>query len=96
MILASHLLDISYERVLSYISIVFGISLLYFGFFCPQWFSKKAPKPSFKDDSYFWQVFPYGLFFLVGGSAFLFQPQLSSLLVALGCAAWVKILYKFV
>jgi hypothetical protein len=92
------LLGLSFEHWLAYAFIILGMSLLYFGFFCPQWFSKKAviQKPSFKDDSYFWQIFPYGLFFLVGGLAYLSQPNPSSLLVAFGCAAWVKILYKFV
>ncbi len=91
-------LGLSFERWLAYVFIILGMSLLYFGFFCPHWFSKKAAtqKPSLKDESYFWQIFPYGLFFCVGGIAFLFQPNPSSLLVAFGCASWVKILYMFV
>lgn len=78
--------------------LIVGLSLFYFGFFRPHWFSKKAKdqKPSFKDESYFWNVFPYGLFFTVAGLTFISQPSPSSLMVAFGCAAWVKILYKFV
>jgi hypothetical protein len=53
-------------------------------------------KFSLKDDSYFWRVFPYGLFFTFGGFAYLMQPNPLSILVALGCAIWVQFLYKFV
>lgn len=53
-------------------------------------------KFSLKDDSYFWKVFPYGLFFTVGGFAYLMQPSPYSILVAFGCAAWVQVLYKYV
>ncbi|MGZ3745580.1 MAG: hypothetical protein ACXWRE_15530 [Pseudobdellovibrionaceae bacterium] len=90
------ILGMSVEHWFSCFFIILGITLLYFGFFRSHWFSKKYQKPSFRDDSYFWHVFPYGLFFLVGGIAFHSQPTPGSLLLAFGCAAWVKIVYKIV
>jgi hypothetical protein len=86
------------ERWLACGLLLVGLSLFYFGYFRPHWFSKKAKnqKPSFKDESFFWNVFPYGLFFTIAGLAFITQPTAGSLLVAFGCAAWVKILYKYV
>lgn len=75
-----------------------GFSLLYFGYFRAHWFFKKAKgqKPSFKDESYFWKVFPYGLFFSITGLMFITQPTAGSLMVAIGCTAWVQILFKYV
>lgn len=85
-------------RWLACLFLVLGLTLFYFGYFRPHWFSKKArgQKPSFKDDSYFWQVFPFGLFFTVAGLLFVTQPSSGSLIVAFGCAFWVKIIYKYV
>lgn len=86
------------DRYLACGLMLVGVTVLYFGFLRPHWFSKKAhgQKPSFKDESYFWNIFPYGLFFCIGGLAYLNQPTPSSLLVAFCCAAWVKIVYKLV
>ncbi|MBS1971805.1 MAG: hypothetical protein JSU04_15945 [Bdellovibrionales bacterium] len=91
-------LGMTAERWMACGFLILGFSLFYFGFFRPDWFSKKAKnqKPSFKDESYFWQVFPYGLFFTIAGLTFITQPSASSLMVAFFCFAWVKILYKFV
>lgn len=91
-------LGMTAERWLACVFFVLGFSLFYFGYFRPHWFSKKAKdqKPSFKDESYFWQVFPYGLFFSIAGLTFITQPTPGSLFVALGCSIWVKILYKYV
>ena len=109
----SRFLDIESEHVLAYVFLLIGISVFYFGFLRPQWFTKeiipsknsvkyKVTKPaislkaSLKDDSFFWNLFPYALFFTFGGLAYLFYPSPYSLLVALVCSAWVKLIYKVV
>lgn len=48
------------------------------------------------DQSYFWNLFPFALFFTFGGVAYLSYPSPTSLLVALIFAAWVRMIYKFV
>jgi len=112
----SRLLEIASERVLAYEFLLIGISVFYFGFLRPHWFTKEIipkKKPikykvaradskthpllaALKDDSYFWNLFPYALFFTFGGLAYLFYPSPNSLMVAFSCSAWVKILYKLV
>jgi hypothetical protein len=108
----SRFLEISSERVLAYEFLLIGISVFYFGFLRPHWFTKeiistktavklKVHKPfslkaALKDDSHFWNLFPYALFFTFGGLAYLFYPSPNSLMVAFSCSAWVKILYKLV
>jgi hypothetical protein len=107
-----NVLNVGAERMLAYTLMLLGLTALYFGFVRPHWFAKEiipparavkmkvekpiSKKPSFKDDSYFWRVFPYGLFFSFGGLAYLLQPSYQSLLVALGCTAWVKLLFRYV
>lgn len=108
----SQVCDVASERMLAYIFMLLGISVFYFGLLRPHWFmkeiiptvkpvklkiSKKTSfKVSLKDDSYFWNLFPYGLFFTFGGVAYLLYPSPYSLLVALACSLWVQIIYKFV
>lgn len=108
----SRFLNIDSDHVLAYVFLLIGISVFYFGFLRPHWFTKEiipaatavkfkvsknaSMKPSLKDDSFFWNLFPYALFFTFGGLAYLFYPSPYSLLVALACSAWVKLVYKFV
>jgi hypothetical protein len=104
--------DWNFEKILAYFFMFTGFSLFYFGFLRPHWFAKELipaataiklkikkeinKQPSLKDDSYFWNVFPHALFFSVAGIAYFLQPNPYSILVAFGCSAWVKILYKYV
>jgi len=108
----SHYAGFGIEKVLAYTFLFFGFSGFYFGLLRPHWFAKEiiptaspvklkikkeiSAKPSLKDDSYFWNVFPHALFFSVAGIAYLLQPNPLSILVALACSAWVRILYKYV
>lgn len=91
-------LGIDGARWVSCLFLILGFSLFYFGYLRPHWFSKKArgQKPSFKDESYFWQIFPVGLFFTIAGLLFVTQPSAGSLMVAFLCSVWVKIVYKIV
>jgi hypothetical protein len=102
--------SLNIEKVLAYAFMLVGFSLFYFGFLRPHWFAKEiipaasqvklriqkeiSQKPSLKDDSYFWNIFPHALFFSFAGVAYLLQPNPSSMLVAAGCSAWVQILYR--
>jgi hypothetical protein len=104
--------DLTTEKVLAYAFILLGFSLFYFGFLRPHWFAKEiiptasavklrikkdiSKKPSLKDDSHFWKIFPHALFFSFAGFAYLMQPQPTSILVAAGCSAWVQFLYRFI
>lgn len=106
------LFNIESSHILAYSFLIIGISVFYFGFFCPHWFikeiipsmnsvkfkvsNKSSMKPSLRDDSFFWNLFPYALFFTFGGLAYLLYPSPYSLIVALVCSAWVKLLYKLV
>ncbi|WP_413291177.1 hypothetical protein [Bdellovibrio sp. HCB337] len=108
----SQMCGISSERMLAYVFMLVGISVFYFGLLRPHWFAKQiipthnpikfkvskktSFKVSLKDDSYFWNLFPYALFFTFGGVAYLLYPSPYSLLVAFVCSAWVRILYKYV
>lgn len=108
----ARLLNIEEEHILAYLFLLIGLSVFYFGLLRPQWFTKElvptrravkfkvAPKNSWKtalkDDSFFWHLFPYGLFFSFGGLAYLLHPSPMTLVVALVCSLWVKLLYKFV
>lgn len=108
----SQICNVTSEHMLAYVFMLVGLSVFYFGLLRPHWFVKeiipsanpikfKVPqkvclKVSLKDDSYFWNLFPYALFFSFGGVAYLLYPSPYSLLVALVCSAWVSLLYKFV
>lgn len=113
------LLRVPEEHLLAYTLILVGVTVLYFSYFRPHWFSKElipsagvttrrlqaaalrkrktvVQKPSFANESDFWKLLPFGLFFTLGGIVYLIQPNFSSLIVVMICSAWLSVLYRLV